>query len=106
MELKLSLKVFLMHFPSFVELFKFNVKLRIQIDSNFSSLIAGWLGAGSWSMSLFATSIIIAFSRRKSTRLVAILGGLVFALGILFTSFATLLHQVALSYCEYNAAVR
>lgn len=52
-------------------------------------------------MSMFSASIVIAMCRRKSTRLVAVIGGLVIALGILFASFATLLHQVALSYCKY-----
>jgi hypothetical protein len=52
-------------------------------------------------MSLFSASIVIALCRRKSTRLVAVIGGLVIALGILFASFATMVHQVALSYCEY-----
>lgn len=52
-------------------------------------------------MSLFSSSIVIALCRRKSTRLVAVIGGLVIALGILFASFATLVNQVALSYCEY-----
>lgn len=63
----------------------------------------GWLGAASWSLSMFTAPIVIAFCRRKSTRLTAVLGGLVLALGILFTSFATQLHQVAFSYgkCIY-----
>ncbi|XP_062547904.1 monocarboxylate transporter 2-like isoform X1 [Armigeres subalbatus] len=59
---------------------------------------AGWLGAASWAMSLFAATIVVALCRRKSTRLTAVLGGLVCALGILFTSFATQMHQVAFSY--------
>ncbi|XP_053692970.1 uncharacterized protein LOC128741289 [Sabethes cyaneus] len=59
---------------------------------------AGWLGAASWAMSLLAAVIVVALCRRKSTRLTAVLGGLVLALGILFTSFATQLHQVAFSY--------
>ncbi|XP_065085064.1 monocarboxylate transporter 2-like [Ochlerotatus camptorhynchus] len=59
---------------------------------------AGWLGAASWAMSLLAATIVVALCRRKSTRLTAVLGGLVLALGILFTSFATQLHQVAFSY--------
>ncbi|XP_063702395.1 uncharacterized protein LOC134832336 [Culicoides brevitarsis] len=59
---------------------------------------AGWLGAASWATSLFTSSIVVAFCRRKSTRLTAVLGGLVLALGILFTSFATQLHQIAFSY--------
>lgn len=74
---------------------------RINKLSEFSSvLISGWLGAGSWAMSLFSASIVIALCRRKSTRLVAVLGGLVIALGVLFASFATLVHQVAISYCK------
>ncbi|XP_055636261.1 monocarboxylate transporter 7-like [Toxorhynchites rutilus septentrionalis] len=59
---------------------------------------AGWLGAASWAMSLLAATVVVALCRRKSTRLTAVLGGLVLALGILFTSFATQLHQVAFSY--------
>lgn len=59
---------------------------------------AGWLGASSWAVSMFATPVVVALCRRKSTRLTAVIGGLVLALGILFASFATQLHQVALSY--------
>ncbi|XP_058056633.1 uncharacterized protein LOC131208008 [Anopheles bellator] len=59
---------------------------------------AGWLGPASWAASLFSATIVVALCRRKSTRLTAVLGGLVLALGILFTSFATQLHQVAFSY--------
>lgn len=49
-------------------------------------------------MSLLASPIIIAFCRRKSTRLTAVMGGLVTALGCLFTSFASQFHQLFLSY--------
>ncbi|XP_055684488.1 monocarboxylate transporter 12 [Lutzomyia longipalpis] len=59
---------------------------------------AGWLGAASWAMSMLSATIVVALCRRKSTRLTAVLGGLVLALGILFTSFATQFHQVAFSY--------
>lgn len=62
----------------------------------------GWLGATSWAVSMLATPVIIALCRRKSTRLTAVIGGLVLALGILFTSFATELHQVAFSYGMYT----
>lgn len=69
----------------------------------FYFLQPGWLGATSWAVSMFSAPVIIAFCRRKSTRLAAVIGGLVLALGILFTSFATLFHQVALSYgkCKF-----
>lgn len=47
---------------------------------------------------MLATPVVVALCRRKSTRLTAVIGGLVLALGILFTSFAMQLHQVAFSY--------
>lgn len=49
-------------------------------------------------MSMLFATIVVALCRRKSTRITAVLGGLVLALGILFTSFATQFHQVAFSY--------
>lgn len=58
----------------------------------------GWLGAMSMSVSFFVSPIIIGFCRRKSTRLTAVMGGLVTALGCLFTSFASQFHQLFLSY--------
>lgn len=58
----------------------------------------GWLGALSTSVSLFISPITIAFCRRKSTRLTAVMGGLVTALGCLFTSFAGQFHQLFFSY--------
>lgn len=58
----------------------------------------GWLGAASWSSSMIAAPIVIALCRTRSTRLTAILGGLVLSLGILFASFANQLHQIAFSY--------
>ena len=60
--------------------------------------VSGWLGAMSMSVSLFVSPIIIGFCRRKSTRLTAVMGGLVTALGCLFTSFASQFHQLFLSY--------
>lgn len=70
------------------------------------SFSTDWLGAASWAVSMFSAPVIIALCRRKSTRLTAVIGGLVLALGILFTSFATQFHQVALSYGEYHLVVR
>ena len=57
-----------------------------------------WLGALSSSVSLLLSPVIISVCRRKSTRLVAVAGGLVTALGCLFTSFASQWHQVFISY--------
>ncbi|CAL7945906.1 unnamed protein product [Xylocopa violacea] len=61
-------------------------------------LEAGWLGAMSTGVALLVSPVTIAFCRRKSTRLTAVLGGLVTALGCLFTSFATQFHQLFFSY--------
>ena len=49
-------------------------------------------------VTLIFSPIIFALGRRKSTRLTAIVGGLITALGCLFTSFATQLHQLTISY--------
>ncbi|XP_055920964.1 monocarboxylate transporter 10 [Eupeodes corollae] len=57
-----------------------------------------WLGALSWSVSTIAIPVVIAFCRKKSTRLLAVIGGLVLPLGVLFTSFATQLGQMSFSY--------
>ncbi|XP_020279646.1 monocarboxylate transporter 2-like isoform X3 [Pseudomyrmex gracilis] len=59
---------------------------------------AGWLGAMSTGVALLVSPVTIAFCRRKSTRVTAVLGGLVTALGCLFTSFASQFHQLFLSY--------
>lgn len=49
-------------------------------------------------VALLVSPVTIAFCRRKSTRLTAVLGGLVTALGCLFTSFASQFHQLFFSY--------
>uniref|UniRef100_A0A182N0Z2 Major facilitator superfamily (MFS) profile domain-containing protein n=1 Tax=Anopheles dirus TaxID=7168 RepID=A0A182N0Z2_9DIPT len=59
---------------------------------------AGWLGALSTAVALFISPITIAVCKRKSTRLTAVIGGLVTALGCLFTSFASQFHQLFFSY--------
>ena len=50
------------------------------------------------SVSFLISPIVIGFCRRKSTRLTAVMGGLVTALGCLFTSFASQFHQLFFSY--------
>ena len=62
------------------------------------SLSPGWLGSLSFSLSLFISPLTVGICRRKSTRLTAVLGGLITALGCLFTSFASQFHQLFLSY--------
>ncbi|XP_039289151.1 monocarboxylate transporter 2-like isoform X1 [Nilaparvata lugens] len=59
---------------------------------------SGWLGAMSTAVALLVSPVTIAFCRRKSTRLTAVMGGLVTALGCLFTSFASQFHQLFFSY--------
>ncbi|XP_059083393.1 monocarboxylate transporter 2-like isoform X1 [Tigriopus californicus] len=59
---------------------------------------SSWLGALSLSTSLFISPMTIAICRRKSTRLTAVLGGLITALACLFTSFASQFHQLFFSY--------
>ncbi|KAF0312461.1 hypothetical protein FJT64_016785 [Amphibalanus amphitrite] len=59
----------------------------------------GCVGAFSMALSLAVSPLTIAICRRKSTRLTAVLGGLVAALGCLFTSFASQFHQLFFSYC-------
>ncbi|XP_073969876.1 monocarboxylate transporter 10 isoform X2 [Rhodnius prolixus] len=61
-------------------------------------LAAAWLGAMSTAVALLVSPVTIAFCRRKSTRLTAVIGGLVTALGCLFTSFASQFHQLFISY--------
>ncbi|XP_015599821.1 uncharacterized protein LOC107269909 [Cephus cinctus] len=61
-------------------------------------LQSGWLGAMSTGVALLVSPVTIAFCRRKSTRVTAVLGGLVTALGCLFTSFASQFHQLFFSY--------
>ncbi|XP_065089111.1 monocarboxylate transporter 2-like isoform X3 [Ochlerotatus camptorhynchus] len=61
-------------------------------------IAAGWLGALSTAVALFISPITIAVCKRKSTRLTAVIGGLVTALGCLFTSFASQFHQLFFSY--------
>ncbi|XP_076059986.1 monocarboxylate transporter 3-like [Oratosquilla oratoria] len=59
---------------------------------------ASWVGCTSLAVSHATAPLVVALCRRKSTRLTAVIGGLVMALAILFASFAVQLHQVFLSY--------
>lgn len=64
----------------------------------FLFLFTGWLGALSTATALFISPLTIGVCKRKSTRLTAVIGGLVTALGCLFTSFASQFHQLFFSY--------
>ena len=56
------------------------------------------LGALSMSFGLFMSPFIIGICKRKSTRLTAVIGGLVLSLGCLFSSFANQFHQLYFSH--------
>lgn len=58
----------------------------------------GIVGSLSIAIGLMASPVTITLCRRKSTRLLAVIGGLVLTLGCLFTSFAQQYHQVLFSY--------
>ncbi|KPJ19817.1 Monocarboxylate transporter 10 [Papilio machaon] len=68
---------------------RFGPEVRIQ---------AGCLGALSVGVALALSPVSVALCVRKSTRVTAVVGGLVAALGCLFTSFATQFHQLFFSY--------
>ncbi|XP_043578467.1 monocarboxylate transporter 10-like [Bombus pyrosoma] len=57
-----------------------------------------WVGALSTAVSRGSAPLVVGACRRGSTRLTAVIGGIVLALASLFTSFAAELHQVLLSY--------
>ncbi|KAG5684299.1 hypothetical protein PVAND_013534 [Polypedilum vanderplanki] len=67
-------------------------------NNQFDLITCGWLGALSCGLSLFISPLTIGVCKRKSTRVTAVIGGLVTALGCLFTSFASQFHQMFFSY--------
>merc|ERR1711970_138298 len=58
----------------------------------------GCLAGLCFGLSLLMSPVIMTFCRKKSTRLTAVIGGLVLSLGVLFTSFATQFYQLFFSY--------
>ena len=58
----------------------------------------GCLTATSFCVSLAISPAVMLFCRNKSTRLTAVVGGLIVSLGILFTSFATSFPHLFFSY--------
>ena len=67
------------------------------VDFFFYDVVAA-LGALCLSNGLLLSPLTIGVCKRKSTRLTAVLGGLVLALGCLFSSFANQFHQLFLSH--------
>lgn len=62
------------------------------------SIDAGMIGSLSIAIGLILSPVTIALCRKKSTRLLAVIGGLVTTLGCLFSSFALQFHQMFFSY--------
>ena len=60
--------------------------------------ITGCLAATSFFVSLAISPAVFLFCRKKSTRLTAVVGGLIVTLGILFTSFAQNMPQLFFSH--------
>lgn len=69
-----------------------------RVYNNTILFVSAWLGALCLCVSFTTSPLIVAVCRRKSTRLAAVIGGLVMALACLFTSFAVKFHQALLSY--------
>lgn len=67
----------------------------------FSFVFIGMLGSLSIAVGLFFSPVITSICRKKSTRLLAVIGGLVTTLGCLFSSFALQFHQLFFSYGEF-----
>lgn len=76
--------------------------LVLSVVTEFRKSIVGSLTlcAISFAVGLAFSPVTISLCKRKSTRLVAVIGGLVTALGCLFTSFALQFHQILFSFGE------
>jgi len=71
-----------------------NTRVGDQTDQIKTALVV----SGCLSSCQLFSPVIMSFCLQKSPRLAAVIGGLVMALGWLFTSFATQLHQIVISY--------
>lgn len=74
----------------------FALHLAREFGVSFGAAVA--LAAVSFAVGLAGSPVTVSLCKRKSTRLIAVIGGLVAALGCLFTSFAAQLHQVLFSF--------
>ncbi|CAM1297663.1 Uncharacterised protein g1892 [Pycnogonum litorale] len=75
-----------------------NVMIEIVANFNASLVQAAWLGAVTIGSSLLLAPLVVAICRQRSIRITSIIGGLVFSLGCLFSSFATHYHQALVSF--------
>jgi hypothetical protein len=67
-------------------------------DKNLNKISVVWIGSTNLAVSHLMSPLLVALCRRKSTRLTAVVGGLVMALSLLFASFAKHFDQILLSY--------
>ncbi|CAH1800176.1 unnamed protein product [Owenia fusiformis] len=68
-----------------------------QLEFGISDLEAAWLASLSYSFHFLIQPLVIAICQRKSTRLYAVIGGLILSLGFLFLGFSTKLHEIFIS---------
>lgn len=73
--------------------------LHIQENFGISGTNTAWLGSLGMAVSLFLSPLVTVICRRKSPRLLGVIGGLVCALGCLFLAFSTQPVQLYISYC-------
>lgn len=102
--LQLSFGILLLHIGKKIDTLSytmigtsFTVQSVLLFINHFYQFIV-YIGSISMAVGLFFSPITIALCKRKSTRLIAVIGGLVTALGCLFTSFASQYHQMLFSY--------
>ena len=57
-----------------------------------------FLGILSWCLSTIVAPVLVTVGRKKSNRLMAVIGGMLLPLGVLFTSFANETSQMIFSY--------
>ena len=76
----------------------FNLSDYIVCSLSNHARVPGSVGALSICVSLLMSPLTVAICKRKSTRITAVVGGLVLSLGCLFTSFASQFHQIIFSY--------
>ncbi|GFO28295.1 monocarboxylate transporter 8 [Plakobranchus ocellatus] len=78
--------------------------LPIQEKFKISDINTAWLGSLGMAVTLFLSPVVTVVCRRKSPRLLGVIGGLVCALGCLFLAFSTQHVQLFISYCLVTSA--
>ena len=81
---------------------QFPSPILVMPHTHSSLILSGTLFSASVGVSLLASPPVVAFCQSKSTRLAAVVGALVLALGVLFTSFAVEFSQL---YCSFGIVI-